>query len=511
MVVRIPDVAGAAADARGAGARGADAFATALAGFAHRLKPQAIPRSIIDRGSHLLLDAIGCGLAARRESFATRSVDAIAALAGGDLLGPDPGPGSTAGAAGLLPVVGFARRLPLRDAMLANGVLCHGLDYDDTHVAGVVHLTAAVAPAVLALASQRAASGADAIAAYVAGVEVGARIAALASGGFHAKGFHPTGVVGTFAAATACASLMGLDASGVLGAHGMALSFASGSLQFLDDGAWTKRFQPGWAAQAGLQAAHFAAHGIPAPAAPLGGRFGLYANYLGDATAPSPAALEAAARRVDDRDAPDDWELSNVAVKPFPLCHLVHASADAAIALRAGGVAHEAIERVDVLVPAPTMPVIGLPQPAKRRPRSDYEAKFSVHYAVASGLLRGRVGLAELAPAAYTDPAALALMDRIECIADPDADFPRYYGGAVRVTLVDGSRRSWREAVNRGHAERPLDDAAIHAKFIENACLHFSRAHADAIADAVLGLASSADLSRLDALLATDPCGAPAR
>ncbi len=489
----------------------ADPLASSLARFAHRLQPAAIPPWIVERASHLVLDAIGCGLAARGEPFATRSVDAIAALAAADAPPDARGwGGSTAVAAaaagGGLPVVGFARRLPLRDAMLANGVLCHGLDFDDTHIGGVLHLSVAIAPAVLALASHRGASGRDALAAYVVGIEAGARIAAAASGRFHAKGFHPTGVVGAFAAALACGKLLGLDAAGMLRAQGMVLSFASGSLQFLDDGAWTKRFHPGWAAQAGFQAAHFAAHGIPAPIAPLAGRFGLYASYLGD-DSPPPAATQETASGIDAAGNVHDWELPNVAVKPFPLCHLSHASADAAIWLRDQGLPLDAIEHIDVLVPAQTMPVIGVPQPAKRRPRSDYEAKFSVHYAVASGLLRGRVGLAELEPAAYGDPTVLALMDRIECIADPDADFPRYYGGEVRVLLGDGSRRVRREAINRGHAERPLDGHAIRRKFDENARLHFAREHADAIADAILGLASAERLDALDALLAVDPSG----
>ena len=354
-----------------------DPLASTLACFVERLQPADVPPAVVARASHLLLDAIGCGLAARREDFASRCVEAIEALAAAD---QRPAAG--------VPVLGFARRLPLRDAMLANGILCHGLDYDDTHIGGVVHLTVAIAPAVLALASHRKLSGRDALTAYIAGIEAGARIAALASGGFHANGFHPTGVVGAFASALACGKLMGLDAAGLLRAQGMALSFASGSLQFLDDGAWTKRFHPGWAAQAGYQAAHFAAQGIPAPLAPLSGRFGLYANYLDDTTMPSGALLTAMPGIHSDGRI-DDWELPQVAIKPFPLCHLTHASADAAIALREAGVALESaaaiasIERIEVRIPAGTMPVIGAPQPAKRRPQSDYEAKFSVHYAVA--------------------------------------------------------------------------------------------------------------------------------
>ena len=160
-------------------------------------------------------------------------------------------------------------------------MLAHGLDYDDTHMAGVVHLTVSVLPAVLSLAAQRKATGAQMLLAYIAGVEAGARIASVVKGGLHTQGFHPTGVVGAFACAVAAGQLMGLNTPQLVAAQGIALSLASGNLQFLEDGAWTKRLHPGWAAQAGVQAAQLAAHDIPAPTAPYEGRYGLFRAYLG--------------------------------------------------------------------------------------------------------------------------------------------------------------------------------------------------------------------------------------
>ena len=173
-------------------------------------------------------------------------------------------------------VIGMAKRLAQRDAALLNGVLCHGLDYDDTHMTGIIHLTVSVLPTVLSLAGQRGASGADMLAAYIAGVETGARIASATRGGLHAHGFHPTAVVGAFASTLAAGRLLGLDAAQLVHAQGVALSMASGSLQFIEDGAWTKRMHPGWAAQAAITAATFAANGIQAPQAPYEGRYGFY-------------------------------------------------------------------------------------------------------------------------------------------------------------------------------------------------------------------------------------------
>lgn len=249
----------------------ADPVASTLAGFVSGLTPDHIPQEVSLRARHLMLDAIGCGLAARREDFAVRFQDSLRSLAGG-----------MQGKSG---VAGFSERMALRDATLLNGVLMHGLDYDDTHMAGVIHLTVSVLPAVLSLAAQRGASGSEMLTAYIAAVEAGARIASAVQGGFHQQGFHPTGLVGTFASALAAGRLMGLDADALVRAQGAALSMASGNLQFIEDGAWTKRVHAGWAAKAGLTAAAFAAHGIVAPQAPYTGRYGLYRSHLGEAGA----------------------------------------------------------------------------------------------------------------------------------------------------------------------------------------------------------------------------------
>jgi len=244
-----------------------DAVAFGFAGFTHGLSLAQVPAEVSLRARHLMLDAIGCALAARHETFAARFFSAISAMAG-----------DSAGSSG---VIGFSHRLPLRDAAMLNGILMHGLDYDDTHMAGVVHLTVSVLPTVLSMSAQRGASGADMLVAYIAAIEAGARIASASTGGFHAQGFHPTGVVGAFASTLGAARILGLTPTQMVHAQGTVLSLASGSLQFIEDGAWTKRIHPGWAAQAGITAATFAANDIVGSEAPYTGRYGLYRSFLG--------------------------------------------------------------------------------------------------------------------------------------------------------------------------------------------------------------------------------------
>ncbi len=468
-------------------------LAQTLAGFVHGLSAARTPTAVRERAAHLLLDAIGCALAARGEVFATTLAAGVRALSAG---AHDEAKGSG--------VIGFDARLPLRDAMLLNGMLAHGLDYDDTHTGGIVHLTVSLLPTLLALCGQRRTRGADLLTAYIAAVEAGARLAAAARGGFHAQGFHPTGMVGVFACTLAAGRVLGLSEAALAHAQGVALSMASGSLQFLEDGAWTKRMHPGWAAQAGFTAATLASHGMPAPLGAYEGRYGLFKLYLGEAGgAGIDLSLVTAGLTMDGTCS--SWQLPQVAVKPFAICHLSHAFADAAIALHREGLDLARVRDIEALVPAGIVAVVCEPLAAKCRPRSDYDAKFSLPYAIASGLLRGRLGLSELSEAAYTEPQALALMDRVRYRIDTDSTFPRHYSGGLRVTLDDGRVLVHREAINRGHAERPLSNADVRAKFFENAALHFPPAHAQAVCDAVLGLDTLDPVTTLEDLLARSP------
>jgi 2-methylcitrate dehydratase PrpD len=449
------------------------AISERLADFTLGLALEAIPARVALRAKHLMLDAIGCAFAARREEFAGRIAGSVARLAG---------PAVAPYARG---VIGFTERLPLRDAALVNGALLHGLDYDDTHAAGIIHLTVSAFPAALGVAAQVGASGRDLLAAYIAGVEAGARIAAVVKGGFHQVGFHPTGLVGTFTSTLVAGYLWKLSHERLVGAQGIALSLASGNLQFLEDGSWTKRLHPGWAAACGITAASLAQDDIPAPREAYEGRFGLYRSHL------PPDALAACDFSLATAGLGSTWEIDNVAVKPFAACHLLHGCADAAIALHRQGVDVDRIRSIRAFVPEGAIKAVCEPVAAKRRPKSDYDAKFSVPYAVASGLARGRLGLAEFLPAAYAEPRIEKLMDKVEYIVDNASTFPRHYTGEVEVMLDDGRTLRHREAINRGNPERPLTNGEIEAKFFENCSLTLAEGAARQIRDRVLNMESS--------------------
>src|SRR5690606_199663 len=168
-----------------------------------------------------------------------------------------------------------------RNAVLMNGILVHGLDYDDTHAPGVIHATASVLPTTLGVAARYGRNGRDMLTAYVLGLEIATRLGAVAKGGCHQVGFHPTGLIGAFGCAVAAGWLMRLDLRQYIDAQGLALSMGSGSLEFLADGAWNKRMHPGWAGVSGITAATLGRHGYTGTRLAYEGRFGLFESHLG--------------------------------------------------------------------------------------------------------------------------------------------------------------------------------------------------------------------------------------
>lgn len=450
----------------------APTIAERLARFMAALRLEDIPAPVVERAKYLMLDAVGIAFAAGRFDFARCSLAAMRGLGG----------------AGEAAVIGFAERLPLRDAALVNGVLVHGLDFDDTHLGGVIHTSASLLPTVLAVAARERASGAAALAAYIGAVEAAARLGAVAKGGFHQVGFHPTGLVGAFGCALAAGRLMGLDATALATAQGIALSTASGSLEFLEDGAWNKRLHPGWAAVAGITAAALAQTGFVGARRSYEGRFGLYASHLQQRFAPADLALATAGLG-------EEWELPKVAVKPFPACHFTHACADAAIALgRAPGFDLGAVAEIRALVPEEVVKTVCEPLAGKRRPANAYDAQFSIPYVVASALRRGRFTLAELTPTAIADRETLDLAGRVRYEVDPRSGFPEFYSGELAITTRDGHILRRREHENRGCATRPLSAADIEAKFADNMRAGDAAGRAASVAALILGLDAAPDM-----------------
>lgn len=438
--------------------------ARAIAEFAASLRLDEVPAAVLERAKLHILDALGLGLASNAYDYGRQSVEGIAAMA-------PPGRCS---------VIGRPERLEMRDAALANGILIHGLDFDDTHLASIIHPTCTALPCALALGESLETNGADLLAAFLAGAELGIRIGAAVKGAFHHVGYHATGLVSHFSSAVTAGKLLGLDADRIVAAQGIVGSTASGIQVFLEEGAWTKRFHPGWGATAGITAAFLARQGFKGPSRPYEGKFGLFDTHL-----------QAEAGHVDLGALTDGlgstWRFGETALKPYPVCHFIHGCADAAIELH-DEIAGADIIAVDAFLPEPTLHIIAEPPDAKERPTTDYEAKFSAQFVVAHCLLRGRFGLPDLQPQALADSQVRALALKVKCHADPDSAFPTYFSGGVAVRLADGRDLKRHVRVNSGAGERAMSADAVAAKFLASASMTIPASQAEAIGDAVLNL-----------------------
>ncbi len=444
-----------------------------LARFSAGIRLQQLPPEVVRRARFLVLDLVGNIVRARHDAESTPALlAAVRAL------------GMANGNSG---VFGDAARYTPPGAALLNGALGHSLDFDDTHAAGSLHPGAPVIPAAIAAAEMIGAPGADVLAGIVAGYEVTCRIAlAMPAKAHYDRGFHPTATCGAFGAAAAASRVFGLDGDQTAAAFGVALSQTAGSLAFLHDGAWTKRFQVGWAATNGLTAATLAREGFKGAAEALEGRHGFMRAYAPD---PSPErALQGLGQM---------FELMNTAVKPYPSCRYGHAGIDAALAIRAAlALRPEEIEAVTLGLPRAGMMLIGEPAEKKADPGNVVDGQFSGPFVVAAALATGAMGWDSYR--LLDDPAVRALLPKIQSVFDPEieAEFPANMSGKLTVH-ARGQDHMHTVVVPKGEPANFLTEAELRAKFADLTDAVLGAERSATLADAVLAIDATADLASL--------------
>lgn len=453
-----------------------------LAAFAAGCRDAGIPDAVREDATSRILDVIGNCLAA----YAERDGDAAPAVLRA---------ARRWGGAQDATAIGSGDRLPAPSAALVNGTLAHCLDFDDTHLPSVLHPSASVVPAALAVAESAGSTGAALVAAVAAGIEVTNRLGMASylpearNSLFFDKGQHATSICGTLGASVAAALLYRLPAAGIADAMGIAASMGAGLLEANRTGGTVKRAHCGWAAHAGVTAAVLAAEGLTGPPTVLEGRFGFFQAWL-DGRYDAAALLSGLGER---------WELLRTVYKPYPANHFTHPAVDCALALRAGGLDPGEVSAIELGVAAPVLRTIAEPAEEKARPRSPYHAKFSGPYVLASALLGG--GGLGLSPDDFTelDPVRLALAERVRCVADERASelFPRAFGAVVRVRLRDGGFAEHRVDSSRGGPEHPLSREELEVKFRLNAQRALPDERVDELVSAVRELAEAATVARL--------------
>jgi 2-methylcitrate dehydratase PrpD len=424
-----------------------------------------IPAYVREAAGLHLLDTLGVGIAA--SALGTGAAGrAVAAM--------EP--------AGASSIIGTSVRASAADAALANGMLCHALDFDDTHLGSVVHVGAVVVPAALAVSQAVGASGRELLEAIVIGSEVAIRIGRAAGSAFLERGFHATGLCGAFGAAGAAAHLYRLALPQAVNALGIVGSMASGIFEYLSDGSATKPIHAGWASHAGVIAAQLAMHGAEGPATVLEGRFGVFPTH-GAGTSRLPAELG---------NLGHGWESPATMFKRFPACHLLHCALFAMASLvQEFQLSADSIEEVIVTLPDQAIPVVGEPRQSKIAPRTAYDAKFSAPYSLAALVVDSKLDLGAYLEEKIADPRILALAQRVRTEGRVFDAYPASYPGNVRVVTADG-----RSFAREETAEQPMSVAEVLVKFRANAGLGLDAEYTSALERQVMTLdeCPSADL-----------------
>ncbi len=412
-----------------------------------------------------ILNHLGCALGVARDPAVRTALDVLRPFSG----------------VPVATVVGQGVRLDPMSAAFLNALASNLLDYDDTHLATVIHPTAPVAPALFAMAEQRGLSGAAVLHAFLLGAEVECRIGNAVSPGHYDRGWHITATCGVFGAAAGCAKLLGLSAEQTWHALGIAASQSAGVVENLPTAA--KNVGVGNAARHGMLAALLAEAGYQAAPAAIEGPLG-WARAMGDRPDAGALTAELGAR----------WEIARNTYKPYPAGIVLHAVIDACLRLREElAVPPEAISGVVVAGDALLL------ARGDRVVRDDRDARVSIHHCAALGFVRGRAGVAEFGMPAVADPALRAFRAKVAAVLDES--LPR---GAATVTvrLVDGREARAAVTAPRGSGDNPLSDRDIEAKFRDNAAIGGFTGRCEGQIAAVWALEEASDVARLMELVA---------
>ena len=405
------------------------------------LKPGALPDVTTRKCEDLLIDVVGLCITARNEDYIE------SALAGCD----DDGPCTA---------IGHARTMTAAGAAFVNGTAAHGEDFDDTFEGGPVHAGAVVVPAVLAAGERHNPDGRMALIGIAVGTEVLCRLSLVVPKAVHKAGFHPTAVFGAMGAAAGVGAALGLNARQIVDALGIAGSMAGGIIEYLAEGAWTKRLHAGWAAQSGIRAALLARGGFVGPRTVFEGVHGLFHGFA-HTTEGDYGALTG--------DFGTRWVTDTLAFKPYPCGTMAQPYIDCARRLAARGVKAEDVAEIVCEVAEGTVHRLWEPLADKQRPRNGYAAKFAVPYLLATGFVHGGVGLGAFTERAISDARVLALAAKVKFVIDPDNPYPSNYTGHLRATMKDGSVIEERQPYLRGGAQEPLTRQDVTDKFLLNA------------------------------------------
>jgi len=428
--------------------------------FSQTLDFDAIPAPVLEKTKDLILDTLGVCVASSKMDFGQGILDLVQAWGGT----PESG------------LIGSEVKIPSQNAAFANGVLGHGLDYDDTHTESVVHPSACLVPVALAVGEKTRRSGEEILTALVVGLEVMIRIGMPALNRFHMRGFHTTSICGTFASAVVAGRLMGLDEEKMNHALGISGSFTSGLLECLSYGSWAKRLHAGWAGLCGIITTQLAQLLYTGPITIFEGRLGLYNSFL---------KSEQMDLNLIFKGLGDEWEILNIRPKLYPCCHYLQASLDCVDFMqKEHSIDYKKIQQINCKVSEGAANIVCNPWEKKLDPQTGYDCRFSLPYAVSLKFIKKRVGLDEFSEKYLQEPEIRHLMEKVTYEIEPSfkvKDMP----GAIGVILDDGTKLEYQIDQVRGDKNHPISREEILEKFNRNCHPLLGKEKAELIAEQV--------------------------
>ncbi len=410
-----------------------------LSGWASSLAPDELPIATVEKNRNILVDIVGLCIAARNQDYVLATK---AAAEPGDHI-----------------IIGHRERVSPSSAALINGTAAHGEDFDDTFVGGPVHSGVVLVPALLAAAQTYKLNNDRVVLGLAAGSELLCRLALTLPKAVHKAGFHPTAVLGGFGATLGICVACNADEKVTANALGIVGSMASGIIEYLGDGSWTKRMHPGWAAQSALRAYAMAKAGFVGPKAVFEGVHGAFSTF-----APS---IEPRTEQLFNRLG-EFWVSEMIAFKCYPCGGMIQPYIDCAIQLRDRGVSLDGITSVICKTAEGIVHRLWEPLELKRRPPTTYAAKFSTPFGVALGLVRGHAHLNDYTEEAINDESLLKIMKLVDFEIDPDNPYPDAFTGHVRLVYNDGRVEEVEQGFIRGGVDAPLSKQEIEDKFRAN-------------------------------------------
>lgn len=418
-------------------------IAEIIADFTLSLHLSDVPKHVVEYGKMLLTDTFGVAMSCQEMEHAAAVRKTVAEL----------------GSNGSCTLWGTKKTASPADAILYNASLIHGADFDDTHVASIVHPSAAVVSTAVTVGELTGATGAEIMEAIIAGWEVIIRLGLAAKGRFHDVGYHATGIVAPFSAACVAGKLMHVSKGTLVNALGICGSQSAALQEFLQNGSWTKKLHPGWGGHSAIYALTLAKNGFTGPKTVFEGKFGLFMTHFGTTDGLAEAFS----------DFGTVWHTTETSVKMYPVCHMTHSFVDGMIALvKEERFTPEEIQSAECRIESRCYPIVCTPREVKTRPQTDYVMRFSLPYVTAMAAMKQRVSPWEIDLKYASDPAVCALMDKIQCVDDDSKRNPGYFPGWLKVTLKDGRIFVKDQRYEMGTAQNPLNPSAVAEKFKNN-------------------------------------------